>query len=109
MAVTSYGMTKNPFSSLQAGYGSWSRRVPLLPSGPDGVPRQPIAYDLEINAEGVTERVGFEPTVPLRVHTPSKRAPSTTRSSLLETTDGLKAFANMDVQANAQGPSTTPR
>jgi hypothetical protein len=84
---------KNPFSSLQAAYGSWTRLVPLLPSGPDGVPRQPIAYDLEINAEGVTERVGFEPTVPLRVHTPSKRAPSTTRSSLLETTDGLKAFA----------------
>src|SRR4030042_107647 len=29
-----------------------------------------------------TERVGFEPTVPVRVHTLSKRAPSTTRSSL---------------------------
>ena len=26
--------------------------------------------------------MGFEPTVPLRVHTPSKRAPSATRSSL---------------------------
>ncbi len=29
--------------------------------------------------------MGFEPTVPLRVHTPSKRAPSATRSSLPET------------------------
>jgi hypothetical protein len=30
----------------------------------------------------MAERVGFEPTVPLQVHTLSKRAPSTTRPSL---------------------------
>ena len=33
-------------------------------------------------AKKIPERVGFEPTVPLRVHTTSNRAPSAARSSL---------------------------
>ena len=33
-------------------------------------------------ADSVAEREGFEPSVPLQVHTLSKRAPSTTRPSL---------------------------
>ena len=33
-------------------------------------------------SEGLAERVGFEPTVRFPVHTLSKRAPSTTRTSL---------------------------
>src|SRR5918993_368061 len=37
--------------------------------------------------EGLAERVGFEPTVEFPLHTLSKRAPSTTRTSLrLEST-----------------------
>ena len=32
--------------------------------------------------EGLAERVGFEPTVEFPLHTLSKRAPSTTRTSL---------------------------
>lgn len=40
------------------------------------------AWDLDDDATGVAERVGFEPTVRFPVHTLSKRAPSTTRTSL---------------------------
>ncbi len=40
------------------------------------------ASDLDDDATGVAERVGFEPTVEFPLHTLSKRAPSTTRTSL---------------------------
>ena len=52
---------------------------------------EPRNRDLEkflkwtISHEKMAERVGFEPTVPFRVHTLSKRAPSTTRTSLQPT------------------------
>jgi hypothetical protein len=43
---------------------------------------------IEINeiykTKGLAERVGFEPTIPVKVYTLSKRAPSATRPSLRE-------------------------
>jgi hypothetical protein len=71
--------------------------------------------------------VGFEPTVPLRVRTPSKRVPSTTRSSLpapwmargrrrhgchrrrLEAPDGPEASAYTDVRADAREKTRAPQ
>ena len=38
--------------------------------------------DLQDERNGMAERVGFEPTVEFPLHTLSKRAPSTTRTSL---------------------------
>ena len=40
----------------------------------------------------MAERVGFEPTVPLTVHKLSKRAPSTTRPSLLKDKNVTKYY-----------------
>ena len=73
---------KIPLSSRQAACISLVNHLPLLPSGSDGVGRRPIAQNLPISTEGETEREGFEPSVPARVHTLSKRTPSATRSSL---------------------------
>ena len=39
-------------------------------------------FQKELNNYDLAERVGFEPTVPLRVHTLSRRASSTTPASL---------------------------
>jgi hypothetical protein len=41
----------------------------------------------------MAEREGFEPSVPLTVHTLSKRAPSTTRPPLLTKFETKKIFA----------------
>ena len=41
----------------------------------------------------LAERVGFEPTLPFRVNTLSKRAPSATRPSLLRAVGTEKLFA----------------
>ena len=43
--------------------GSCPHRLPLLPSGPDGVGRTSIAQ-IGDEPDGLPERVGFEPTVP---------------------------------------------
>ena len=59
------------------------KRLPLLPSGPDGVGRGVTAQGLTLITKGEAEREGFEPSVLVRAHTLSKRAPSATRSSLL--------------------------
>src|SRR5258707_11556112 len=40
-----------------------------------------------LNAKELAERVGFEPTLPFRVNTLSKRAPSATRPSLRRVKD----------------------
>ena len=37
----------------------------------------------------MAERVGFEPTIPVKVYTLSKRAPSATRPSLLKQVSGF--------------------
>ncbi len=56
---------KIPFSSSQEHCGSPANHLPLLPPGPDGVGRKPIAQVLTINAKGEdAEREGFEPSVP---------------------------------------------
>src|SRR6266571_975506 len=39
-------------------------------------------HEISIKIERMAERVGFEPTLPFRVNTLSKRAPSATRPSL---------------------------
>src|SRR5712671_668210 len=45
--------------------------------------QQPILISLALSITyGLAERVGFEPTVEFPLHTLSKRAPSTTRTSL---------------------------
>src|SRR5438132_12142666 len=45
--------------------------------------QQPIRISLALSVTyGLAERVGFEPTVEFPLHTLSKRAPSTTRTSL---------------------------
>ena len=44
---------------------------------------KPFRHDLPKGKnEGMAERVGFEPTIPVKVYTLSKRAPSATRPSL---------------------------
>ena len=59
-------------------------RAPLAPAKPvrrcldDQSSRQPN----EPKVKKLAERVGFEPTVEFPLHTLSKRAPSTTRTSL---------------------------
>jgi hypothetical protein len=53
-------------------------------SSEDSIPNSRNALDLARSwwEEGLAERVGFEPTVEFPLHTLSKRAPSTTRTSL---------------------------
>jgi hypothetical protein len=48
--------------------------------------------------ENMAERVGFEPTLPFRVNTLSKRAPSATRPSLRQVAaaDGKQEFGRAD-------------
>src|SRR5712671_6694026 len=58
--------------------GTLDDPLPLLPSGPGGV----HGVQLHSPPQPDTERVGFEPTVEFPPHTLSKRAPSTTRTSL---------------------------
>src|SRR5882672_2491340 len=49
----------------------------------DSRDRQPIRISRTLSVTyGLAERVGFEPTVEFPLHTLSKRAPSTTRTSL---------------------------
>ena len=52
----------------------------------------------------MAERVGFEPTVEFPLHTLSKRAPSTTRTSLLFRINHLRAVWN----SVAQNPPSNP-
>jgi hypothetical protein len=57
------------------------RRPIANPFGPKVLPvRSPHASGMD--QQGLAERVGFEPTVEFPLHTLSKRAPSTTRTSL---------------------------
>src|SRR5262249_46363693 len=86
--------------------GTGLRSLPLLPSGPGGVHDAVLAQDLTATARRArractvsaivwgrkakcarhdekAEREGFEPSVPVRVHTLSRRAPSSTRAPLL--------------------------
>src|SRR5207249_11989420 len=57
--------------------------IPLLPSGPGGIFGLQLRSPPDQQAVArMAERVGFEPTVELPPHTLSKRAPSTTRTSL---------------------------
>src|SRR5262245_51827820 len=51
----------------------------------------------------MAERVGFEPTVEFPLHTLSKRAPSTTRTSLLTSRSGRRSAAV------PSGPRLRPR
>ena len=63
--------------------GSSFNRLPLLPSGPDGVGRRAIAQNLPSTPRGNKRRErDSNPRSPVRAHTPSKGAPSTTRTSL---------------------------
>src|SRR5262247_2830401 len=52
----------------------------------------------------LAERVGFEPTVEFPLHTLSKRAPSTTRTSLHFRINGLRTVWN----SVAQNPPSNP-
>jgi hypothetical protein len=46
----------------------------------------------------MAERVGFEPTLPFRVNTLSKRAPSATRPSLRDQSAANRSAAGVDVE-----------
>src|SRR5207237_7430613 len=64
----------------------------LLPScaaDPDSGNRKRLTPLLSVGIEGMAERVGFEPTLPFRVNTLSKRAPSATRPSLRIFVEGV--------------------
>jgi hypothetical protein len=49
-----------------------------------------------LKTKSLAERVGFEPTIPVKVYTLSKRAPSATRPS-------LRRAANLFIIANVPG------
>src|SRR3954462_14478339 len=66
----------------------------MLDSGSAAVrDRNAAALDSRLcdRQEGMAERVGFEPTLPFRVNTLSKRAPSATRPSLRVLLKGRRA------------------
>ena len=71
-------------------------RLPLLPSGPDGVGRRLLARDPRVGTGKRSER-DSNPRYPVRVHTLSKRTPSATRSPLHSKRQGfgLQAAASM--------------
>src|SRR6185436_20625225 len=58
------------------------KRVTHRDQPPDDGQKLLTAGDLQNQDDGMAERVGFEPTVEFPLHTLSKRAPSTTRTSL---------------------------
>ena len=75
---------KIPLSSSQEHHGTPANHLPLLPSDPDGVGRQPITQVLTFNAKGEKRRERDSNPRRREPHTLSKRAPSATRSSLLK-------------------------
>jgi site-specific recombinase XerD len=68
----------------------------------------PMDGDLEVEGNGMAERVGFEPTVEFPLHTLSKRAPSTTRTSLRFGINGLRAVRNSVAENPPSIPSVLP-
>ena len=56
----------------------------------------PRCPDHKLFVTTTTERVGFEPTIPFRVYTRSRRAPSTTRPPLHETLCGERRIRTYD-------------
>ena len=81
-----------------AGLARGTRRgpLPLLPSGPGGVHGLPLrgarlSYPPAMlkKPKKMAEREGFEPSVRVNVHTLSRRAPSTARTSLRKGTDNI--------------------
>ena len=59
--------------------------------------------------EGMAERVGFEPTLPFRVNTLSKRAPSATRPSLRVVVEGVLQVSTLILPPeNGETPARSP-
>jgi hypothetical protein len=88
---------------LRQGFGATGRRdrlraaSPEIEAVPEARPRRSLA-----------ERVGFEPTVGFPLHTLSKRAPSTTRTSLR--LSGLTVYSGRDSSPTKPwGPSVARR
>ena len=61
-------------SHLPGKPGTRKQLLPLLPFGPDGV-GSASATRLRLICQKMAERRGFEPPVPVKVHTLSRRAP----------------------------------
>src|SRR3954466_6943996 len=57
----------------------------------------------------LAERVGFEPTLPVKVNTLSKRAPSATRPSLREQEEGAFAAPSNDCNCPVSKTANTQR
>src|SRR5713101_9328660 len=60
----------------------WNTAAPTSSSAPMELTME-LMGSKPFNPKVLAERVGFEPTLPFRVNTLSKRAPSATRPSLL--------------------------
>src|ERR1700747_613357 len=60
-----------------------------------------------VSALGLAERVGFEPTLPFRVNTLSKRAPSATRPSLRRECCDKKQIGKLQERPRPPGASRT--
>src|SRR5947209_801267 len=56
--------------------------MPLIPKAKENPESGPTSLRKPFIINNLAERVGFEPTLPFRVNTLSKRAPSATRPSL---------------------------
>ena len=81
-------------SARPGGEGFGAARDVRSTSRQTGRPLEPPTTERE--RRKLAEREGFEPSVEFPLHTLSKRAPSTTRTSLRFRINGLRAVSNQD-------------